>query len=616
MFNSKLKDNQLNTRQDYVDALYDLVTPVYQLMAAQQTPGRVHLSDSGSVYDRDRRDIEGFMRTLWGIGPLCNTSERAEENKELFNQAREGIIAGTDPNSEFYWGELVDYDQLFVEMGSLATMLILTKDFLWAGLTQNEKTNLVNWLNQINQHTIPPTNWLFFRILVNTFFYLTDQPMNLEDFEADLTDLDSYYLDDGWYFDGYRNQIDYYIPFGMQYYGVLSSALVSGAVASHQAILAERGAQFAATFKDWFTKSGASIPFGRSLTYRFAQSGFWAVSIFAGLDLEQVTLSEAKYLLRHNMHYWFEQPIFTTDNLLSIGYAYPNLVMAEGYNAPGSPYWAMKNFIVLALPDDAEFWSVPEVEPEFSNSAVNPYSRMLLVHNDDKTELQVFTAGQHSHEHAQGESKYEKYVYSTTFGFSVKKGSVLPKQGAFDNTLAVSETDINYQTAFGYTDYQIHEDYVYSKWEPWPDVVIKNFVIPCYPWHFRIHIVETKRDLNFIEGSFSAPVDGGHEIVGTDGIFYHSSVGNVGIVPLTDNAQAELTNPEPNTNLLYERTVLPLITGKFAKGQTLLIDACLGDANRNHDEIPIRPEIKFDEISGKVEIMTTDNVISIKLEEL
>ena len=51
-----------------------------------------------------------------------------------------------------------------------------------------------------------------------------------------------------------------------------------------------------------------------------------------------------KTLLAKHLHCWMQQAIFTYDGRLSIGYHYENLVMAEGYNAPGSPYWAFKTF--------------------------------------------------------------------------------------------------------------------------------------------------------------------------------------------------------------------------------------------------------------------------------
>lgn len=43
-------------------------------------------------------------------------------------------------------------------------------------------------------------------------------------------------------------------------------------------------------------------------------------------------------VLRH-LRWWLKQPMFDRDGVLSVGYSYPNLAMAEDYNAPGSPYW-------------------------------------------------------------------------------------------------------------------------------------------------------------------------------------------------------------------------------------------------------------------------------------
>ncbi|WP_125767603.1 DUF2264 domain-containing protein [Lapidilactobacillus wuchangensis] len=595
-YNKELQQNPLKTRADYEQALLTILAPVYHIIETEKTPGRVHLGDSGSVYEQSRRDIEGFMRTLWGVGPLCSTPERAQQHQYYYDLACQGILAGVNPESEFYWGELHPYDQLFVEMGSLATMLTLTKDFFWDELTATDQQHIFTWLNQINQYKIPDTNWLFFRVLVNNFFEQAGLLTDSTAIDRDLAKLDSFYLNDGWYFDGYPNQIDYYIPFGMQYYGVLYAVLGQQSGNPHLQLFRDRASQFAATFKNWFVNSGAALPFGRSLTYRFAQSGFWAVSAFAKLALNGVTLGEQKYLLLQNMRHWFSKPIFSDSGLLTIGYMYPNLVMAEGYNAPGSPYWALKNFIALALPDDDEFWQAAEVQPKFVEQTVNPYSRMLMIHDPAGDELQAFTAGQHSHEHAHGESKYEKYVYSTTFGFSVKKGDMLVHQGAFDNTLALSDNGFGYQTAFGYQDYQVHEQYVYSLWQPWPDVKIKNFIIPCYPWHFRVHVIETGRTLNYVEGSFSAPVDG-QAIETNQGSFYDSSVGTIGIVDLNGNSETKLELPEPNTNLCYARTILPILRGQLASGKHILFSACLGAANEH--KFAGLPEIKAT-LSGNI----------------
>lgn len=101
---------------------------------------------------------------------------------------------------------------------------------------------------------------------------------------------------------------------------------------------------------------------------------------------------------------------------------------------------------------------------------------MLFAHSPADT--QIFTAGQHSHENAHGQAKYEKYVYSSAFAFPIAKEDVLLKQCAVDSTLAVSESENFWRTAYGYSPWAIHPDYTYSQWKPWDDVTIDTFVIP------------------------------------------------------------------------------------------------------------------------------------------
>lgn len=611
-FQDDLKRNPLKTKQNVESALISLTKPVYQLMKTQQTPGRVHLGDSGSVYNTERRDIEGFLRTLWGLGPLFSNPKKTTEYQDYFLQANEGILIGSNPEHSLYWGDLNDYDQLFVEMGALATYLIFTKKSFWDKLNQTKQRNIYCWLNQINLHTIPNTNWLFFRILVNTFF---DSVHLLEDEKqllTDLSEIEQYYLADGWYFDGYENQIDYYIPFGMQYYGLLYSHLTSKKNCPYAAKYQKRGQIFAQSFKNWFTKEGIALPFGRSLSYRFAQSSFFAMAATTGISCENVSLGESKYLLLQNMRHWFQQPIFSPEGLLSIGYYYPNLVMAEGYNSPGSPYWAFKNFCILALEDTNPFWTTDEEVPAFTDQKINSYSRMLLVHSPNHKELQAFTAGQHSHEHAHGDAKYEKFVYSTTFGFSVPKGNVLEKQGAFDNTLAVSEGSTHYRTAFGYKDYCIHDNYVYSLWQPWENVTIKTFIIPCYPWHLRLHLIDNERKISILAGSFSAPDDGYRQDVSSSAAYYQSSKGRIGIKSFDQALDCSITFPEPNTNLLYPKTALAQGSATLVSGSHTLLLGCLGDAFTNE----IKEEIEASLSGNVVTYLYNGQKHQVTLEEL
>ena len=113
--------------------------------------------------------------------------------------------------------------------------------------------------------------------------------------------------------------------------------------------------RFAKQFIYWFDEEGEAIPFGRSLTYRFSQVSFFSVCLLAGLEPFPVPVM--KGLIARHLRTWLKRPIFDRDHVLTIGYGYPNLTMAERYNAPGSPYWGMKVFAFLLLPDDHPFWS-------------------------------------------------------------------------------------------------------------------------------------------------------------------------------------------------------------------------------------------------------------------
>ena len=81
----------------------------------------------------------------------------------------------------------------------------------------------------------------------------------------------------------------------------------------------------------WFARSGEAIPYGRSLTYRFAQTAFLAALAFSGS--EAVPWGILRGLISRHFRYWFRQPILDCEDKLTIGYAYPNLNMAEGYNS-------------------------------------------------------------------------------------------------------------------------------------------------------------------------------------------------------------------------------------------------------------------------------------------
>ena len=109
-------------------------------------------------------------------------------------------------------------------------------------------------------------------------------PWNEKQPHEDLSKLDSWYLGDGWYCDGEPSQIDYYIPFGMHYYGLIYAWCMEREDPERSRRFKERAARFAEDFLYWFEDGGRAVPFGRSLTYRFAQSACFSALAFAGVE--------------------------------------------------------------------------------------------------------------------------------------------------------------------------------------------------------------------------------------------------------------------------------------------------------------------------------------------
>lgn len=574
-------DNPLRSKKDFQEAVKQLCCPLKKFYSKGGT--RLHIGNTGSFCTGRTAGMEAFSRPLWGLVPLLAGGGESE----LIDIYVRGIKNGTNPNSQEYWGKIGDKDQLMVEMAVLGLALCMIPERVWEPLNESEKHNFSKWLAQINHYIVVDTNWLFFRVLVNLGLKKVKAEYDFEMLERDLDRLDDFYISDGWYQDGISSQRDYYIPFAMQFYGLIYSKL--GDDDNRAERYKERAKLFAGDFIYWFSEDGSSIPFGRSLTYRFAQSCFWSALVFAGVD--ELPLGVMKGIICRNLRWWFQQPIFSTDGILSIGYAYPNLNMAEGYNAPGSPYWALKTFILLALKDDHPFWKTEEEElPLLEGSSVQKHPYMLICRHDKH--VIVYTAGQHAEfEPVHGAAKYEKFAYSNVFGFSVPRGEFGLEQGAYDSMLALSEGDNYYRVRRKCEEVKVEKDYIFSRWKPWKDVEIQTWIIPYEGNHVRIHKIKTRRELDTAEGGFAISREkdinfsaGENMKCGTNIAMVNCRWGTSGIINLTGNREGKIIRAEANTNLLEPRTWIPTLIEHLETGEHILACLVIGSIKGEVDE--------------------------------
>ena len=289
-------------------------------------------------------------------------------------------------------------------------------------------------------------------------------------------------------------------------------------------------------------------------------------------------------LLRH-MRWWLRQPIFTDSGLLTIGYAYPNLNMAEQYNSSGSPYWSLKAFLPLALPNEHPFWSAPEQAlPDLPSQVLQPHARMILCRDNRTDHVFALTGGQWATwglRHVA--EKYAKFCYSNHFGFSIPCASTGLEFGAHDNMLALSDDELHFRVRRVSENVKVTDQAVYSLWRPWPDVLINTWLIPAGAGHIRVHLVKSERGLVSAEGGFAVSCSGDDRQQaktswrcrkGMAQAAYRA--GNSLIRDLLGKREGRIVSAAPNTNLLHPRTVIPTMLGKHDPGEFWLASAVRG----------------------------------------
>ena len=510
------------------------------------TPGKagIKLGHFEAGYPEETARMEAFARILWGLSPLWAGGESAGEFDEIY---RQGIISGTDPESDEYWGDIPSPsgDQKIVEMAAIGLSLILAPEKVWYPLTDKQKANFHRWLNQVNCEILCGNNWQLFPMLVNLGFKNVGAEYDAERLDFCCKKCHSFYHADGWYHDGYTDQCDYYIAFAIHFYSLIYAKVMENEDPENSKIFKERAAEFAKTFIYWFDEDGSALAFGRSLTYRFAQCCFFSACLFAGV--EPFPIGVIKGIISRHFEWWMSKPIFDNAGILSVGYGYPNLNMAEFYNAYGSPYWAFKAFLFLALDKDHEFFKAEALPlPKLEKQKTIPVAYMTMQRVNGYAV--ALTGGQYTTwpmSHAP--EKYSKFAYSSRYAFSVSRTTDCMYGASPDNTLAFDIDDRIYCRARCIEHSMTEDGTHYSKWSPCRGIMVETTLIPTENGHIRRHTVNCDFDCVAYDTTFSTPIGGGGEIHGETG-------------------EEVLIACEPNTNLIHPKTEMKAVKDNFKKG--------------------------------------------------
>jgi hypothetical protein len=318
---------------------------------------RIHYPGLPSASGYSMSGLEGFARTaplfaawLYSGRPQEIIDQQTGKSYDTVTVLQQGLLAGTDPSSPNYWGDIHDDDQRIVEAADIARVLWLTRDRIWFRLDEARKTRLATWLLQTKAARISfRTNWILFPVVVEAFLknvgYLEEfDRRNFDEFKTN-------YLQNGWFRDGENGHVDYYNAWGISYdiywihlfdpffdHEFVKRVLTdSGVLTAH--LISPRG-----------------IPImGRSICYRTAIPS--AVIIASKLAPATVSPGLARRALDATWEYFVEHDVLQ-GGTLSMGYFNSDPRIVDRYSGAGSCHWGLRSLTLAFIPSPSDaFWT-------------------------------------------------------------------------------------------------------------------------------------------------------------------------------------------------------------------------------------------------------------------
>ena len=182
---------------------------------------RIYFDGPVGGYGRDIDGLEGFARTFLLAGFILKGSS-GEQGRDAAEWYARGLATGVDPDSPERWTRLDEHPQAKVEAASIALILDMTRDWIWDELSDATRQRVIDYLSPaVGDQTYPQINWVWFRLVVQTFLKSVGGPYSSADMEADLATHDSFARADGWLADGDERSFDHYTGWALHLYPTL-----------------------------------------------------------------------------------------------------------------------------------------------------------------------------------------------------------------------------------------------------------------------------------------------------------------------------------------------------------------------------------------------------------
>jgi len=323
------------------------------------SPGHARITPPGAEggYGRAVDGLEGFARTFLLAG-FRIAGERGQGLDALIEFYLQGITAGVDPDAPDRWVRLDEHPQAKVEAASIALILDLTRPWIWDRLDTLTQQRVIDYFSPVvGDTTYPQTNWVWFRLVVQTFLRSVGGPWSAADVADDLARHDSFARADGWMSDGDERSFDHYVGWALHLYPVLWSRMQGAADLANGRTAADIVAldRYLLDAIALIGADGSPLLQGRSLIYRFAAAAPFWVGVLA--EVPSLSAGALRHAANRVVAHFDDHAVPDAEGLITLGWHGEWRALAQSYSGPGSPYWSVKGLLGVLLPADHPVWA-------------------------------------------------------------------------------------------------------------------------------------------------------------------------------------------------------------------------------------------------------------------
>ncbi len=515
------------TREEIKQYAIDICIPLMERNAKRMQNGEYALKPDAVGYIP--AFLENFCRPFWGLAPILAQGEklyltvdgkRVSVSDYMRSVLRRGFAEdGTDWESyKPYFGAYSYENQNITELAGLLIGIWFARKQLWDPIEKAERDRYANALYQMAlsafDHSWPNNHYWFPLFAVTVLKRLGYDFSETERMLRDGLDfLDKLYLGEGWYADGAFGRFDYYEAWSLHMYPLLWTLIADESFTDyekHKTEYIRRTNKFLDFYTHWFDADGAQVPFGRSLSYRFAASSLFPVAVMAGCDIDP---GLAGRILAKNIAYFKENCKLEDCGILPEGYLYQAYGVVEGYTSDGGAYWCCKSFLSLLMDGDHPFWQTDRAKLpiEKGDFLVKPThgdihlvfsgsNGMVTMYNNT---TQYYQDHMHSHHFGDMRSWYGKFAYHSASGFGCGVPDVVSRDSMIELTTADRAMTSH---RLGFEDLGYDGDFLHSIHTPFSNdanTTIETWILPLGVSHVRIHKVTLSQPYCVSEGGFS-----------------------------------------------------------------------------------------------------------------